>query len=247
MSKIMAPEEPRRPVLAVVVVTAAIVLLVLAAVGLEVRAADGAREGDEAAALQAEVLLQGLRSTYSRVGGVQARFVQTSSGSSYLEPLVQTGQLAWKRPGLLRWDFQTPTARLYLSDGSTLWVVEEAERRCTVYRGVDASLKRFFGFLTGMEDVKKHFDVSVVLSGDELLEGHHVLELRPNDGEASVQQAFVRIDQKSGFVASVVLLSPFGDRTQTVLESIRTDADLPDSSFKFERQEGYEWIEASLP
>jgi len=242
----MAPEEPRRPVLAVVVVTAAVVLLVLAAVGLEVRAADGATgvSGDPPAAT---TLLQGLRRTYAAVGGVQARFVQTSSGSSYLEPLVQAGHLAWKRPELLRWDFRSPTARLYLSDGSTLWVVEEAERRCTVYRGVDESLRRFFGFLTGMQDVQKHFDVSVVRSGEELRDGHHVLELRPNDGEGSVKRAYIRIDIKSGLVGSVVLLSPFGDRTETVLESIRTDAELPDASFRFERTEGYEWIEASLP
>jgi len=243
----MAPEEPRRPVLAVVVVTAAVVLLVLAAVGLEVRAADGATGNVRVDGAEATTLLQGLRRTYSAVAGVQARFVQTSSGNSYLEPLVQAGQLAWKRPGLLRWDFQSPTARLYLSDGSTLWVVEEAERRCTVYRGVDESLQRFFGFLTGMNDVQKHFDVRVVRTGAELLKGHHVLELHPNDGDASVQRAFVRIDRESGFVGSVVLISPFGDRTETVLESIRTDAELPDSSFRFERKAGYEWIEASLP
>lgn len=187
----------------------------------------------------AAAVLARLAQTYEDMASVEADFTQTSTGMSYPEPLVQEGRLVLERPGRMLWQFVRPTPQRYLSDGATLWVVDDADRTCTVFRSLDATLSLYFGFLFGMEDVREHFDVT---SGGPV-EGMDVLVLRPLVKDGTIGQLEVRIARQTGLVTEVHNTTPFGDRTEMRLANLKTGRDIPDSEFAWTSQPGYREVE----
>jgi len=184
-------------------------------------------------------VLARLAEAYKDVPSIEATFVQTSSGMSYMEPLVQKGTLAIERPGKMRWDFTEPTKQQYISDGQTLWVVSEQDKTCTIYRKLDGVLATYFDFLTGMADVRKHFDVSLGEPTDKA----DVLVLKPLTPDSTLGTMQVRVDKASGLVSGVVSVTPFGDQTEVLLTDIETGRDLPDEGFVWSGREGFREVE----
>ena len=172
---------------------------------------------------------------YAEVTSLEADFVQTSTGMSYLEPLVQTGTIALQKPGQMAWLFTG--AQQFLSDGSTLWIVDPRDQTCTVYRGMNAVLSRYFGFLTGMSDVRSHYAVTATEEGG--------LNLAPTDPNDTMGSIAVTFDAASGLVASLKVTNPFGDQTEVTLSNVRTGTKLTPETFVYTDRPGYRTIEGS--
>jgi outer membrane lipoprotein-sorting protein len=146
---------------------------------------------------------------------------------------VQTGTIALEKPGRMAWIFTG--AQEFLSDGSSLWVVDPRDRTCTVYRGLNAVLSRYFAFLTGLADVRQDYTVSL---GDD-----GALKLVPKDAHDTMGVIEVRFDASSGLVSSLRVTNPFGDQTEVVLSNVRTGRDIPDESFTYTARDGFRTIE----
>jgi len=187
-------------------------------------------------------VLEKMHGAYKGVQAVRASFVQTSSGMSYMEPLTQTGTITLESPGKMRWEFATPRKQQYLSDGTTLWVVDEGDKTCTVFRSVDGMLKRFYGFLTGTVDLKAEFAVALVEEAGPVTNAA-VLKLTPRSQDGSFDSLRVYVDRASHRVVGVAMLTPFGDRTDTVLKDVQTLDDVPDADFVWSAREGFRTIQ----
>jgi len=209
----------------------AMAMLALTLVAAPAFAAEPAKTVDE--------LLDRLKTTYADVPSVEADFVQTSTGMSYSEPFVQKGTVALERPGSMRWDFAEPTKQQYLSDGSTLWVVSEDDQTCTIFRQLDATLARYFDFMTGMADVREHFTPSL----GEAVPGRDVLVLEPKRSDSSIGTIHIQVDRETGLVSGVVSVSPFGDQSDVQLTNMRTGRDIPDAEFTWAPRDGFREIE----
>ena len=177
--------------------------------------------------------LAAVAAAYKDVTTLQGDFVQTSTGMSYMEPLVQKGTIALAKPGKLAWKFTG--GQDYLSDGDTLWIVDSREKTCTVYRGMTGALARYFGFLTGLQDVETHYTVAATEGGG--------LNLAPKDPNDTLGTIAVRFDAKTGLVAGLTVTTPFGDQTEVVLSNVRTGAELALETFVYAELPGYRTIE----
>ena len=81
-------------------------------------------------ATELDQLLAGLQAKYLRLTTLTAEFTQI-----YHAPGERTrresGNLQLKKPGKMRWDYTTPEAKLYVSDGKTIYEYIPAERTAT--------------------------------------------------------------------------------------------------------------------
>lgn len=171
----------------------------------------------------AESLLARVDAAYRDAPALRMAFEQTSTGPSHFEPLVQRGKLQIERPGSVRWEFESPARRAWISDGETLWMVEPADKTVQVVRPVDAAVRRYLALLGGLQDVRARFDVTA--QGD-------VLTLKPKDRDQAVARVEVTVDAQ-GVIVQVAVFDPFGDRTALSLSSIERLADLPDDQFRY--------------
>jgi outer membrane lipoprotein carrier protein len=211
------------------------------ALGVAIQAARGG-EATPLAESPVNAVLERMRHAYDGHPGVHASFVQTNTGMSYFEPLVMKGTLALKKPRRVRMEYLTPRPKTYLSDGATLWIVDEGDRTVTRSRTQVEGVGRMFDFLTGSADVAKDFVITPEV-GSEKAEGFDVLRLKPRLSDAAFSMVFVRVHPETGLVHAVVTITPFGDRSETVLSDVRTDVDLPDEGFVYTDRDGYRIVD----
>lgn len=199
-----------------------------------------------AATAQLDATLSRMNAAYKDVTGIRGNFVQTTAGLSYVEPLVQSGVLSLKAPGKMRWDFVTPTKTQYLSDGTSLWVLEPDEQKCTVFSTITGMMQIIYGFLTGSADPREHFRVSAA-DADETagapVKTAIALKLVPLDAMGAIESVRVYLDPATHRVVGVSMLTPFGDRTDTVLSDVVLGAELPDAEFVYTAREGWRTVQ----
>ena len=212
---------------------------VLSVIALLLLLPAGAGAGEQAGP---EQVLDQMHAAYKGVRALRATFVQTSTGMSYFEPLEQTGTISLESPGKMRWEFVTPRAQQYISDGSTLWVVDDADQTCTVFSSVDGMLQRFYGFLTGSVDLRKDFTVTRTTEAASPVPGAVALTLTPRTPDGSIDSLRVYLDATTHRVVGVSMLTPFGDRTDTVLSAVEVVADVPDTLFGWSERPGFRVI-----
>jgi outer membrane lipoprotein carrier protein len=187
-------------------------------------------------------VLDEMHAAYKGVSALRAGFVQTSTGMSFFEPMRQTGTITLEAPGRMRWEFSTPRKQQYLSDGVTLWVVDEADRTCTVFRSIDGMLQSFYGFLTGTADLRKDFRVELVTEESPPVSNAAVLKLTPLQPDGSIDSLRVYVHTTSHRVVGISMLTPFGDRTDTVLSDVAVMEDVPDADFSWAARDGFRVI-----
>ncbi len=175
---------------------------------------------------------------------MRADFSQVTSGMRYLEPMRQTGTIAVEAPGKMRWDFQTPRKTVYMTDGDTLWVVDEGDKTTQVFQSVDGLVAQIYGFLTGTADLRSDFRVSIATDAPKGLEDSIQLKLVPKESSSAYESLRLYLDKSTHRVVGLSTLSAFGDRTDMSLSKVEVLDDLPDADFVYSKREGFREIQA---
>lgn len=184
-------------------------------------------------------LLMEVEAAYRSARTVRVELTQTSSGPSYFDPLQQTGSFVVQRPDRIRWELKGAGAtNTWISDGETLWIVQPEEKTVQVFKHVSTGIRRYIGFLTGMAHVTEDFDVHLVTEGAEAVRGRRVLKLVPHARDEQLKAIYVQVDASS-HVVGVVLVTPFGDRTDMQLSGLQLGGDAPPQTFQWQAKDGW--------
>ena len=178
--------------------------------------ADDVKPPGSVAPVSVEETLGRMTAAYDGVKAIKAAFTQTTTGMSYFEPVVQTGTISLEEPGKMRWDFAAPTSVQWVSDGTTLWILEQADKKATVFTSVSEMLTTYYGFLTGTSDPRETFRVAVATDEKPPIPGAIALKMTPLRPDGSIESLRIFLDPTSRRVAGVAMLTPFGDRTDLV-------------------------------
>jgi outer membrane lipoprotein-sorting protein len=184
-------------------------------------------------------VLEQVAAAYADAKTVQVALKQTTTGPSYFDALVQTGSFVVQKPDRIRWELNgSGGTNTWISDGETLWIVQPTEKTVQVFKHVAAGIQRYIGFLSGLSDVQKDFDVTLVADGPEAIEGRTVLRLSPKGRDEQLKAIFVQVDADF-HVVGVVMLSPFGDRTDMQLSGLALNVEAPAGTFKPPATDGW--------
>ena len=86
-----------------------------------------AAPSNEAAELRS--VLEKMQKRYDQAKDFRAKFSQTYSRAVVGRSTVSTGTLSFKKPGRMRWDYEKPEPRMFLSNGQVLWLYEPTEKQ----------------------------------------------------------------------------------------------------------------------
>jgi outer membrane lipoprotein carrier protein len=160
---------------------------------------------------------------YERTSDLEARFVQKYTYASFGRTQASKGVLRVKKPGKLRWDYEEPTKKTIVVNGSRLTQYEPEANQVYVDDRFDAStMSAAVTFLLGHGRLDREFDLA--LDG----EGH--LVLTPKKPDARVERVVLTVGD-SGEVTATRVEDGSGNVNAIAFEGLRRNVGLPDDAF----------------
>jgi outer membrane lipoprotein carrier protein len=116
---------------------------------------------------EAARLARKVQDFYERTGDLRARFVQTYTYSGFGgRKQTSGGTLRVKKPGMIRWDYQTPEPKTIAVKGSRLVQYEPEANQVYLDERFDASaMSAAVTFLVGTGDLAREFELDVSGAG----------------------------------------------------------------------------------
>lgn len=182
---------------------------------------------------------------YEGVNTLKASFVQTSTLSTLSKKEVQQGVLYLSKPGKMRWEFQQPSERLFVSDGKTLFIYSKADNQVIVQEMKEQAAVAV-NFLLGMGDLNKDFTVVAAPEAEYSRPGRTALSLVPKQQGSSVSRLVLSVDNQSGMLQEAWTLDPMGNKTQLTFSNVQVNPTVDAGLFTFSPPAGAEVIKGGF-
>jgi outer membrane lipoprotein carrier protein len=193
--------------------------------------------GTASAATPAEDLARRIEAHHQKTRDLVARFTQTYRSGLLGRESVERGRLSLKRPHQMRWEYEAPEKKTFVSDGRRAFFYVPADRQVIVkHQGDERSLPS--QLLAGGE-ILATFEVSLE---PEKSAGLSRLRLVPRHDDAEVAEAFLVVDAEAR-IRSVEINDAQGSHSRFDFAEVRENVGLKDDVFEFTMPKGVEVIE----
>ena len=175
-------------------------------------------------AADATALARRVQGFYETTRDLRARFVQTYTYASIGRRAVSKGTLEVKKPGKMRWDYESPSTKTIVVNGSRLVQWEPEANQAFVDEKFDATaMSAAVTFLLGKGSLEKEFFLSSGEGG--------TLVLRPRTPDPRVETVTLTVGL-DGEVTRTRVVDGQGNVNDISFEEIRRNIGIPDSRFE---------------
>ncbi len=188
-----------------------------------------------------EAIVRKLQERYDATTDFTADFTQTVAVPTLGKTLKSTGQVFFKRPGRMRWEFVEPDQQTIVADGQTLWVYQPEHHQVlkAPFRAAFQSATPL-SFLFGVGELESDFNPSLLPQGEP---GIHHLKLVPKQ-DKEIGVLVLDVDAKSYDIVAAEVTDPLGNVTRLTFANLKHGVGLADSRFTFETPRGTDVVEA---
>ena len=177
----------------------------------------------------ATTVLARVQAYYDRTADYKASFKQVVTTQAPHRVFARSGNVYFKRPGMMRWDYKDPDQVYYVSDGKDLWSYEVEEGIAYRLRVDRSDLFQALRFLTGPTDLASEFQVE---EGAPAPTGLVPLKLTPRGSQSAFRSVTLFADPATGEVRESEVVDPIGNVSHLTFSGPST-ARLPSDRFKF--------------
>lgn len=176
-------------------------------------------------------IVKKLQARYDETRAFKAQFIQEMKVASLGVSDRAEGTVVFKKPGKMRWDFQTPKAQQIISDGSILWVSQPEDRQV-----LKAPFKAGFvsttpvSFLLGVGRITDEFRPETDARG--CTPTHLYVRLASKKSEEIGALSF-GVDRATYDIVEAAVTDPLGNVTTLGFSQIERNVDVPDATFEF--------------
>jgi outer membrane lipoprotein carrier protein len=212
----------------------------------------------------AKTIVHLLETRYRSARTLEAAFLERySEGGRVVR--VEAGMAYFRRPGKMRWEYQTPEKNLFLVDGKSAWFYVPADHTVTRVPAKDSTDWRTplallagemnvsrvcAGIQFASEEKPEAPDGAVLqceLRGPQPKHGKQDSPLASGNREEPVEAVFLEIAKNSGDLVRVVVRSPGGVAVEFRFTNWQTDPRLADSFFQFRVPSGVAIVNGEVP
>ena len=174
-----------------------------------------------------------VQSRYDQAKDFQARFTQKYSRQVVGRETVFAGQVHFKKPGRMRWDYDKPEARMFLSNGQLLWLYEPEEKQAFKQDLKTSQLPAVLAFLMGRGRIADEFEVT--WSNDTRFgrPDDYRLSLRPKQPQSTYKSIVFVVDAGDFSVRESVLVDQQGNANHFVFSDLKINAKVSDEVFRW--------------
>jgi outer membrane lipoprotein carrier protein len=201
------------------------------------------------AATAVDEVIDKVEATCAKVQDVSARFQQTATNRTLGDVREASGVFLAKRPGKMRWEYQKPEPRLFVTDGKTLWAYSPADKQVLAQDVAEAMPSRVpLSFLAGDCAMRKDFTISLVEhAGTRGLPTTRVLDLHPKRPEAGIARMLLEVNLKGYTVEKTTVFDVYGNTTVIALTDLKLNPGISDDQFQFTPPAGVRVVKPEKP
>ncbi len=172
------------------------------------------------------------------VPGFTAQFFQTSTIKAMEITDSASGKAFFKRPGKMRWEYETPDRQIIMTDNETLWIFRPEDNQVMIGKAPSFfEGGKGFSFLSDMKLIQQKFSIALEKkTGDDFYE----LKLLPMEKAFDVSVIYLSVSTRTFDVVRIVTANSYGDETRIVFSDIQFIQKIDDSMFSFKLPQGIE-------
>lgn len=189
--------------------------------------------GPAAGRLDLKSVVAEVQKRYDGAADFKARFAQTLTSAALGRKTSSSGEVTFKKPGRMRWDYAKPEKASYISDGGTLWLYEPEDKQAFKQKLESSQLPSALAFLTGKGKLATEFDIAFAEKPGYGTPGDYVLALSPKVAQPQVKAILFVVDPRTFDVRESVITDAQGNVNHLVFSDIRVNTKVPDALFKF--------------
>jgi outer membrane lipoprotein carrier protein len=182
---------------------------------------------------------------YDAATDFRARFTQTLTSAAMGRKTNSAGEVMFKKPGRMRWDYEKPEKATYVTDGGTLWLYEPEDHQAFKQDLKSSQLPAALAFLTGKGKLANEFDIAEAPKGPYGAPGDHLLALSPKVPQPQVKSILFVVDPKTFDVRESVITDAQGNVNDLVFSDIRVNTRVPEATFHFAPPAGVRVIDTA--
>jgi outer membrane lipoprotein carrier protein len=197
------------------------------------------------APLQAQVdvhtLANKVDKRYDHMHTLEARFTETYSGAGINR--TESGTLLMKKPGRMRWDYDEPRPKLFLTDGHMAWfyVPGEKQVRRTPVKQLD-DLRSPLRYMLGKTKLEKELEgLSLAPDQKPVNASDVVVRGVPKGMGDRVEQTLLEVTP-DGLISRIIVEERDGSVTEFRFLQQKENVEIPDSQFRFTPPTGTEVV-----
>ncbi|HEY1730860.1 MAG TPA: outer membrane lipoprotein carrier protein LolA [Terriglobales bacterium] len=178
---------------------------------------------------------------YDHLHTLEAVFTETYTGAGMSR--TESGTLLLKKPGQMRWNYEEPRPKLFVTDGHTAWFYVPGERqaRRTAIKQLD-DLRSPLRYLLGKTKLEKELDgLSLAPDQKPMNPGDVVLRGIPRGMHDRGEQTLLEI-APDGLIERIVVEELDGSVTEFRFHQQKENVQIADQQFRFVAPEGVEVV-----
>jgi len=183
-----------------------------------------------------------LQARYDATKDFTADFSEAVEAATLGKTLESSGQVYFKRPGRMRWEFVEPEQQTIVADGQTLWIHQPDHHQVlkTPFRAAFQSATPI-SFLFGVGELAKEFTPSLVpIPGTDVIR----LKLVPKqEQEQEIGVLVLDVNPQTYDIVAAEVTDPLGNVTRLKFSNLKRDVGLEDSKFAFTTPPGTDVVE----
>ena len=181
---------------------------------------------------------------YNHMQTLEAQFAETYTGAGMTRK--ESGTLTLKKPGRMRWDYDEPRPKMFLTDGTTAWFYVPGERqvrRAPVKQLED--LRSPLRYLLGKTKLEKEFvGLAIFADAKPVNNGDIVLRGVPKGMQERVAQTLLEVTP-DGLITRIVVEELDGSVTDFRFLQQRENVQVADQRFRFSPPPGVEVVQGT--
>ena len=196
----------------------------------------------QAPAPSLDALVRGVERSFATMKDFSADFAQI-----FQDPLNQkqqeSGHLYLMRPRMMRWEYQNPEEKLFVSDSKNVYLYVPADKQVSKEAVRDTFDDRMpLMFLLGRSDLRNEFTRFELLNTRPFLEGTKVLRMYPRR-KTDLSEVIMEVDPANFQVRRLLLAHMDGSKSEFIFSNIRINTGLKASLFQFKVPTGVEIVD----
>lgn len=188
-----------------------------------------------------ETVVTRLQDNYKEIKDYRATFVQEAKIKGYPRPQISSGEVFYKKPGMMRWNYDKPEPQEIVTDGKVLWMYSPSlDQVMKADFAMTSQSKVAEAFLSGMGNISKDFNISI--ENSKGTKADIILMLTPKDESDPVKSLELSVDRETIYVRKSVMTDIYGNVTSVSLSNFKVNTGIKKKLFDFVPPEGVEVI-----